>query len=133
MTMKKPFRTVMASSLVLAGFSLTPALQSQTAAIVPQNSVVASMDARSGYATTLERQMRAKGVDAKVELAGESLTVLQVEWRSVHRSDIYSFVTSPAAVQALRMGFENVVFTNGSQRWEYNLRRESMVSSPANL
>ena len=77
--------------------------------------------------------MRANGVDAKVQLAGESLNVLQVEWPAVHRSDIYSFVTSPAAGQALRMGFEKVVFTNGSQRWEYNLRRESMISSPENL
>jgi hypothetical protein len=133
MTMKKPFGTVMASSLVLAAFSLTPALQSQTAAIVPQNPVVASIDVRSDFATTLERQMRAKGVDAKVQLAGESLEILQVEWTAVHRSNIYSFVTSPAAGQALRMGFETVVFSNGSQRWEYNLRQESMISTPENL
>ena len=133
MTMKKPFGTVMASSLVLAVFSLTPALQSQTGASVPKNSVVASVDARSDFATTIERQMRAKGVDAKVQLAGESLNVLQVEWPAVHRSNIYTFVTSPAAGQALGMGFESVVFTNGNQRWEYNLRRESMISSPENL
>ena len=134
MTIKKPLGTVMASSLVLAAFTYTPALQCQTAraASLPQTSVAASLDTRSNFATNFERQMRANGVDAKAQLAGDSLEILQVEWPALHRSDIYSFVTSAAAQQALGMGLAKVVFTNRSQRWEYDLRRESMISSTEN-
>lgn len=134
MTIQKSLGTVMASSLVLAAFTFTPALQSQTArtASAPQTSVAASLDTRSSFATNFERQMRANGVDAKAQLAGDSLEILQVEWPAIHRSNIYSFVTSPVARQALGMGFTKVVFTNSTQRWEYDLRRESMVSSPEN-
>ena len=126
MTIRKSLRTVMACSLALGAFSLLPALQSQTKRS-------ASPDARSSFATTLERQMRSKGTDVRVQLEGEALDTLRIEWPAVHRGDIYRFVTSPAAQRAVRMGFSSVLFTNGSQRWEYNLKRESMVSSPENL
>jgi hypothetical protein len=77
--------------------------------------------------------MRAQGSDVRVQLAGDALDTLRVDWPAIHRSDIYGFVTSPAAQEALRMGFSNVLFTNGKRRWEYNLTRESMISSPQNL
>ena len=77
--------------------------------------------------------MRAQGTDVRVQLDGDALDTLRIEWPAVHRSDIYRFVTSSAAEQARRMGFASVVFTNGSRRWEYNLTRESMISSAENL
>ena len=132
MTIKKHLGTVMASSLALAAFSLMPSLQSQTAH--SQRAVAsASQDARSSFATALERQMRSQGTDVRVQLEGDTLDTLRVEWPTLRRSDIYRFVTSSAAQQAVRMGFSSVLFTNGTQRWEYNLIRESMISSPENL
>jgi hypothetical protein len=130
MNCKQLFRVVLAGSLALVVFSLTPALHSQTAR---RSRLYASPDARSAFATTMERQMRVQGTDVRVQLAGDSLDTLQVEWPAVHPRDIYGFVTSPAAQQALRMGFSTVVFTSGSRRWEYNLTRESMISSRGNL
>jgi hypothetical protein len=133
MTIKKSLRTVMACSLALGAFSFLPVLQSQTSRSLTEPHLTASPDARSSFATTLERQMRSKGNDVRVQLEGDALDTLRIEWPTVHRSDIYRFVTSPAAQRAVRMGFSSVLFTNGSQRWEYNLTRESMVSSPENL
>jgi hypothetical protein len=77
--------------------------------------------------------MRSEGTDVRIQLVGDALDTLRLEWPTVHRSDIYRFVNSPAAKRAVRMGFSSVLFTNGSHRWEYNLARESMVSSPENL
>jgi len=37
---------------------------------------------------------------------------------------------SARAQHARQMGFGSVVFTNGKQRWDYDLARESMVWSP---
>ena len=133
MTIKKPLGTVMACSLALAAFSLSPALQSQTTRSSHVPHVAASPDARSSFATALERQMRSQGTDVRVQLEGDARDTLRIEWPTVHRSDIYRFVTSPAAHRAAHMGFSSVLFTNGSHRWEYNLTRESMVSSPENL
>ncbi|HMK21126.1 MAG TPA: hypothetical protein VK466_02260 [Terriglobales bacterium] len=128
MTSKQHFGTVLASSLALALFTFVPAVQSQT---LPQQP--ASPDARSSYATTMERQMRAQGTDVRVQLDGDALDTLRVEWPTVHRSDIYRFVTSPVAKQIQHLGFSKVIFTNGSHRWEYNLTQESMISAPETL
>jgi hypothetical protein len=133
MTIKKSLGTVMACSLALIAFSLSPALQSQTKRSSNVQRGAASSDARSSFATTLERQMRSEGTDVRIQLEGDALDTLRLEWPTVHRSDIYRFVNSPEAQRAVRMGFTSVLFTNGSRRWEYNLTRESMVSSPENL
>ena len=134
-TKKVKFATLLGSSLVLALVTLGSAAQSRNAATTSTQPkvVAASMETRSDFATTLEAQLRSRGVDARVQLDGDNRDVLRIDWPTIHRSDIYHFVTSPAAQQALRMGFSTVLFTNGKQRWEYNLTRESMISSPENL
>jgi hypothetical protein len=126
MTNKQLLRTVLAGFLAVVFFSFTPALHSQSAHAVSPN-------VRSHFATTLEREMRAQGTDVRIQLDGDALDTLRVDWPAVHRSDIYRFVTSPAAQQAVRKGFSKVVFSNGSRRWEYDLTRESMISSPETL
>ena len=56
--------------------------------------------------------------------------MLRVEWQTISRHDIYGFVNSSLMRNtAPAMGFKTVVFTNGEQRWEYDLARESMVFS----
>lgn len=77
--------------------------------------------------------MRARGTDLRVQLDGDALDTLRIEWPTIHRRDVFRFVTSPAAEQARQMGFTSIVFTNGGHRWEYSLTRESMISSPENL
>jgi|GEM_PF-3320435 hypothetical protein len=128
MTKNQFLGSVLAASLAVAVCSLTPALHSQTAP--SSRADVSSPDVRSTFATNLEGRMRAQGTDVSVQLDGEALDSLRIEWPTIHRSDIYRFVTSAAAEQARRMGFTSVVFTNGSRRWEYSLTRESMISSP---
>jgi len=91
------------------------------------SSALASMDSRSAYATDMENQLRGRGVDARVQLAGDARDVLQVEWTSVRQSDIYSFVYSNVADHAKKMGFSSIEITDGLQRWDYDLARESMV------
>jgi hypothetical protein len=88
------------------------------------------METRSDFATSLESQLRSRGIDAHVQLDGDSRDVLRIEWPSIHRSDVRSFVMSASAQRARQMGFSSVVFTNGKQRWDYDLARESMVWSP---
>jgi hypothetical protein len=91
------------------------------------SSADASMDSRSVYATDVENQLRGRGIDARVQLAGDSRDVLQVEWASVRQSAIYSFVNSNVADNAKTMGFSSIEITDGLQRWDYDLTRESMV------
>jgi len=93
------------------------------------SSAVASMDSRSAYATDIESQLRQRGVDARVQLAGDARDVLQVEWTSARHSDIYSFVNSSVADKARQMGFGSIEILDGLQRWDYDLTRESMVWS----
>jgi hypothetical protein len=40
-------------------------------------------------------------------------------------------VNSSVSDNAKQMGFKTVVFTDGQQRWDYDVARESMVWSPA--
>lgn len=101
----------------------------QPAAHAQSQPVQASMDARSSFATSLEGQLRQRGIDARVQLEGDQRDVLRVQWQSVSRQNIYSFVNSAAAANAASRGFRTVSFTNGEQRWDYDLARESMVWS----
>lgn len=131
-TYKFQFATLLGSGAMLALLISGSAAQSRnTATTSTQPTVIAaSMETRSDFATSLETQLRSRGVDARVQLDGDSRDVLRVEWPSIHRSDVRSFVMSASAHQARQMGFGSVVFTNGKQRWEYDLARESMVWSP---
>jgi len=126
------FATLLGSGAMLALVTLGSAAQSRnTATTSTQPRVVAaSMETRSDFATSLESQLHARGIDARVQLDGDSRDVLRIEWPSIHRSDVRSFVTSASAQRARQMGFGSVVFTNGKQRWDYDLARESMVWSP---
>jgi hypothetical protein len=131
-TYKFKFATLLGSGAMLALITLGSAAQSRnTATTSTQPRVVAaSMETRSDFATSLETQLRSSGADARVQLDGDSRDVLHIEWPSIHRSDVRSFVMSTSARQARKMGFGSVVFTNGKQRWDYDLTRESMVWSP---
>ena len=116
--------------LLLATLALVSAAQSQGHAWL-MSSAVASMDSRSAYATDIESQLRRRGVDAHVQLAGDARDVLQVEWTSVGHSDIYSFVNSNVSDNAKQMGFTSIEFIDGQRRWDYDLARESMVWTAA--
>ena len=124
----------MGSCLALSAFA-APIAQSQNKA-TPQAQrpgAVATMETRSGFATSIENQLRQGGADARVQLDGDRRDVLRVEWQGARRSDIYQFVNSSAAQAARQMGFSSFVFTTGNLRWDYKLATESMVWSPAQL
>ena len=118
--------TTLGGCLLLATLALVSAAQSQSHAWL-MSSADASMDSRSVYATDVENQLRGRGIDARVQLAGDSRDVLQVEWASVHQSAIYSFVNSNVADNAKTMGFSSIEIIDGLQRWDDDLTRESMV------
>ena len=125
----------MGSCLALLALGLTPVARSQSNASSQDQrpTVLATMETRSSFATHLENQLRQRGSDARVQLDGDRRDVLHVEWQGVHRSDIYNFVSSSAAQDARKMGFTSFTFSNGSQRWDYDLSRESMIVSAAKL
>jgi hypothetical protein len=130
MKMNKPnLEALMGGCLVLATLFLAPVARSQNAPL--RGSVVASMETRSDFATSLESQLRQRGVDARVQLEGDRRDVLRVDWQGIHRSDIRSLVFSVTMQDAQLMGFSAIVFTSGKQRWDYDLARESMVWRPA--
>jgi len=89
------------------------------------------MQTRSDFASRIENQLRQDGVDARVQLDGDSRDLLRVEWQQLGRRDVYSFVNSISAQQARQIGFSVIVFSNGKQQWNYDLARESMIWSPA--
>lgn len=123
------------SCLALSALALAPIAQSQSN-VSPQAQrpvAISSMEARSSFATTIENQLRQRGMDARVQLDGDGRDVLRIDWQGARRSDIYQFVNSSATQAARQMGFSSVVFTDGNLRWDYNLARESMVWSPAQL
>ena len=132
MTMTKShLRTLMGSCLALLALAFAPIARSQSNALSQGSTALASMETRSSFATQIENQLRQRGADTRLQLDGDRRDVLHVEWQGVHRSDIYNFVTSSVAQDARQMGFTSFTFTNGSQRWDYDLSRESMVVSPA--
>jgi hypothetical protein len=89
------------------------------------------MQTRSDFASRIENQLRQDGVDARVQLDGDSRDVLRVESQQLGRRDVYSFVSSISAKQARQIGFSAIVFSNAKQQWDYNLAREAMTWSPA--
>ena len=130
MKMMKSNLATLGGCLILASLAFVSMAQSQNRG-ARHSSAVASMDARSAFATGMENQLRQRGIDARVQLAGDARDVLHVEWTSVRRSDIFFFVNSTVVETAKQMGFATVVFTDGQHRWDYNVARESMVWSPA--
>jgi hypothetical protein len=131
---KSNLGTMVGGCLALALF-VAPVAQSQSNA-TPQalhGSAVSSMETRSHFATSVENQLRQRGFDAHVKLEGDRRDVLRVDWQGIRRSDIHSFVTSVTVQYARQMGFSAIVFTNGTRQWDYDLARESMVWSPAQL
>jgi hypothetical protein len=129
MKMMKSNLATLGGGLILA-LAVVSVAQSQNHG-ARHGSVVASLDSRSAFATSMENQLRQRGIDARVQLAGDARDVLQVEWTNVRRNDIFSFVNSAVVENAKQMGFATVVFTDGQQRWDYSVARESMVWSPA--
>jgi hypothetical protein len=123
---------LMGGCLVLAALSMSMLAhaQGQTPGSRPND---ASMETRSAFATAIEHQLRQRGFDARAQLQGDRRDVLHIQWQGVRRSDIYNFVTSSVMRDARQMGFTQIIFTNGQQQWEYNLARESMIWSPAQL
>jgi type II secretory pathway pseudopilin PulG len=103
----------------------------QPVALAQSRTVKSTMDARSAFATITETQLRQRGLDARVQLAGDARDVLRIDWQNAGRRDIYSFVNSAAMAGASARGFKSIVFTSGQQRWDYDLARESMVWNPA--
>lgn len=130
MKMTKSNLATLGGCLVLASLAFVAVAQSRSYSSL-LSSAVASIDSRSAFATGMENQLRQLGVDARVELDGDSRDVLHVEWTSVRRSDIFSFVNSNFVAQARQMGFTTFVFTDGQQRWDYDVARESMIWTPA--
>jgi hypothetical protein len=130
MKMTKSNLATLGGCLVLASLAFVAVAQSHTYSNL-LSSAVASIDSRSAFATGMENQLRQLGVDARVQLDGDARDVLRVEWTSVRRSDIFSFVNSSFVAQARQMGFTTFVFTDGQQRWDYDVARESMIWTPA--
>jgi hypothetical protein len=99
----------------------------QPVALAQSHALKHTMEARSAFATGMEGQLRQRGIDARVQLEGDQRDVLHVEWQTVSRRDIYAFVNSTAVREAADRGFRTIAFTNGEQRWDYDLARNSMV------
>ena len=129
MKMTKSNLATLGICLVMATLAIVSVAQSHNYSSLINTA--ASMDSRSAFATTIENQLRQRGVDARVQLDGDARDVLHVEWTTVRRGDIFYFVNSSVADNAQQMGFKTVVFTDGQQRWDYDVARESMVWSPA--
>jgi hypothetical protein len=130
MKLSTPNLATLGGCLLLATLALVSVAQSQSHAWL-MSSAMASMDSRSAYATDIENQLRGRGVDAHVQLAGDARDVLQVEWTSVRHSDVYSLVNSNVADNAKQMGFSSIEIIDGLQRWDYDLARESMIWTTA--
>ena len=129
---KSNFRILLGGCLALTLLSVTAITWSQgSESGTAHPAGVASMQTRSDFATRIENQLRLDGVDARVQLDGDSRDGLRIEWAQLGRRDVYSFVNSLSAPQARQFGFSAIVFSNGKQQWNYELTRESMIWSPA--
>jgi hypothetical protein len=99
--------------------------QSASAQTGPKTS---SMEDRSAFATQLETQLRSSGNDVQLRLAGDQRDQLLVESPAMSRNSVYAFVNSDAVqTHASHLGFRMVTLTNGSQSWDYDVNRESLV------
>ena len=91
-----------------------------------------SMEDRSTFATRLETQLRSAGNDVRLQLVGDQRDQLLVEAPTMSGRSVYAFVNSDAVhSQASGLGFRTVILTNGAQRWDYDLNRESLVWNTA--
>jgi hypothetical protein len=123
--------TLLGGCFALAALSFAPISHSQSSTPSPHRSAVASMQTRSDFATRIENQFRQRGMDARVQLEGDSRDLLRIESKQLGRSDVYAFVDSMSAQQAKQIGISAIIFSNNKQQWDYNLARESMIWSPA--
>ena len=129
-------RTLAGSCLALATLILIASLGQPTLAHsqAAVSQAKPTVETRSAFATSIESQLRQRGIDARVQLDGDKRDVLRIEWQGVSRRDIYGFVNSATVRDAIQpIGFKSIVFANGSQRWDYDLVRESMVWNPSQL
>ena len=125
------FGTLLGGCLALAALSFTPIAQSQINALRSvDRSTAASMQTRSDFASRIENQLRQHGMDARVQLDGDSRDLLRIESQQLGRGDVYSFVNSLSAHWARQIGFSAIIFSNDKQQWDYDLARESMILSP---
>ena len=91
-----------------------------------------SMEDRSAFATQLETQLRSAGNDVQLRLAGDQRDQLLVDSPTMSRNSVYVFVNSDTVhTQASSLGFRTVTLTNGSQSWDYDVKRESLVWNTA--
>jgi hypothetical protein len=91
-----------------------------------------SMEDRSAFATQLETQLRSSGNDVQLRLAGDQRDQLLVESPTMSRNAVYAFVNSDTVhIQASRLGLRTVTLSNGSQSWDYDVNRESLVWNTA--
>ncbi|HWX92003.1 MAG TPA: hypothetical protein VNY29_05165 [Terriglobales bacterium] len=129
-TIKANFETLAACLLAVAAVFFAVSFGPSTALAQAPATAVPTMETRSAFATAFENQLRQRGIVAYVQLDGDERDVLRVEWQTISRHDIYGLVNSGLMRNAApAMGFRTMVFTNGEQRWEYDLARESMVFS----
>jgi len=92
---------------------------------------IRSMEARSAFATGIENQLRQAGKDARVQLDGDQRDVLRIDWQRLNRRDLNAFFNSEIVQsQAEQVGLRTVVVSSGTQRWDYDLTRQSLVWSP---
>jgi hypothetical protein len=117
----------LAAALMISSLGPSPFAQSREAM---SGMVAPTMEKRSAFATGIEHQLRRAGTDARVQLDGDQRDVLRIEWQGISRHDLYRFVTSSALQsEAPAIGLRSVVFSSGTQQWDYNLATESMVWS----
>jgi hypothetical protein len=128
-TTQSHFGTLASCGLALA-IAWSIASVGQPSALAQSHRLQPSMEARSAFATSIETQMRQGGIDAQVQLEGDQRDQLRVQWNGVNSRNIYAFVTSNSVRNTVGViGFKTIVFTHGTQRWEYDVARESMVWS----
>ncbi|PYX23320.1 MAG: hypothetical protein DMG82_11725 [Acidobacteria bacterium] len=125
------FGTLLGGCIALTALSFAAIAQSQsTEPRTVHRSAIASMQTRSDFASRIENQLRQHGMEARVQLDGDSRDLLRIESQQLGRSDVYSFVNSMSAHQARQIGFSAIIFSNDKQHWDYDLARESMILSP---
>jgi hypothetical protein len=123
--------TLLGGCIALTALSFAAIAQSQsTEPRTVHRNAIASMQTRSDFASRIENQLRQHGMDARVQLDGDSRDLLRIESQQLARSDVYSFVNSISAHQAHQIGFSAITFSNDKQQWDYDLARESMILSP---
>jgi hypothetical protein len=132
---KSNFGTLAGCLLAVVAMFFTASLGTSAAAAqapaAGTRQVGPTMETRSAFATRFENQLRRRGIDAHVQLAGDERDVLRVEWQTIRRNDIFAFVNSSLVRSAApSIGFKSIVFSNGEQQWDYDMARESMVLHP---